>query len=261
MAGALTPEELDGDRLDRSRRVGWIDVDAVRSKRCLVVGAGALGNEVVKNLLLSGFGSVTIVDMDRVALTNLNRCMFFTSEDAELKRSKALVLSERARHLNPDASVFAFDSRIESIPAGVLREHDLVFGCLDNVGARLHLNAHAYHLRIPFIDGGTLGTRGKVQVVVPPDSPCLQCATNRTHAKVLEKRFSCSGNDVSYFQPRFAAEITTTSIIAALQVREGLKLASGHEDDCIAHILYYDGLRNAYETVEVSRDPECPVHA
>jgi molybdopterin/thiamine biosynthesis adenylyltransferase len=260
MPDPLTPEELDGDRLDRSRRVGWIDVDGVRSKRCLVVGAGALGNEVIKNLLLSGFGSITIVDMDRVALSNLNRCLFFTPEDAELKRSKATALAHKARSLNPDAEIFAFDSRIEDVPEGVLRDHDIIFGCLDNVGARLHANAHAYHLGIPYVDGGTMGTRGKVQVVLPPHTPCLQCAANRTHAKVLEKRFSCSGSDVSYFQPKLAAEITTTSVIAAIQVREGLKIASGKTGDCILNILFYDGLRNTTDVVEVPRDPECPVH-
>ncbi len=260
MPGPLTPEDLDGDMFDRSRRVGWIDVDEVRTKRCLVVGAGALGNEVVKNLALSGFGAITIVDMDRVAISNLNRCMFFEREDAERKRSKASVLAERVRGLNPDMEVRAYDSRIEDVPADVLKDHNLMFGCLDNVGARLHVNAHAFHYGVPYIDGGTLGTRGKVQVVLPPRSPCLQCATNRTHARVLEKRFSCSGNDVSFFQPKFAAEITTTSVIAALQVREGLKIASGRQDACVSHILFYDGLRNTTDVVEVTIDPECPIH-
>jgi molybdopterin/thiamine biosynthesis adenylyltransferase len=260
MSDPLSPGELDGDRLDRSRRVGWIDIEAFRTKRCLVVGAGALGNEVVKDLMLSGFGKVTIVDMDHVVLSNLNRCMFFKPDDVERRRNKAEALSDRAGYLNPEAEIVALDSRIEDVPDAVLEGQDLIFGCLDNVGARLHANAHAFHRGIPYLDGGTLGTRGKVQVVLPPDGPCLQCATNRTHAKMLEKRFSCSGSVVSYYQPKLAAEITTTAVIAALQVREGLKIASGRRDACIANVLFYDGLRNTTDVLEVPLDPECPVH-
>ena len=110
---------------------------------------------------------------------------------------------------------------------------DLVFGCLDNIAARLHVNSHSYLARSPYIDGGTNGFRGKVQVVIPPETPCLQCAMNRTHYRVMEKRFSCTGSDVSYFEPKMPAEITTTSVVAAIQVREAVKLASGRQEKCI----------------------------
>jgi molybdopterin/thiamine biosynthesis adenylyltransferase len=100
---------------------------------------------------------------------------------------------------------------------------------------------------------------GKVQVVIPP-GPCLQCSTNSTHSRVLERRFSCSGNDVSYFEPKLAAEITTTSVIAAIQVREALKLISGKGDRCVDGMLFYDGLNNRTEIFEVGLDGACPVH-
>jgi molybdopterin/thiamine biosynthesis adenylyltransferase len=257
----LRPDHQDTDRLERSRRVGWIDMEVVVAARCLVIGAGALGNEVVKNLALSGVGNITIVDMDGVVLSNLNRCVFFRSEDAVAGNYKAQVIEHRAKELNEAVKIEAKVGRVQELPSELFKEHDLVFGCLDNVAARLHSNAHSYFHGIPYIDGATMGTSGKVQVVIPPSTPCLQCAMNRTHYKLMEKRFSCTGNDVTFFEPKMAAEITTTSMVAAVQVREGLKVLSGRKDRCINNIWYYDGLANRSEILEVELDPECSVHS
>ena len=251
--------QQDEDRLDRSRRLGWLDVDVIGRARFLVLGAGALGNEVVKNLILSGARRIVLVDMDHVVRSNLNRCVFFREEDARLGSDKATVVSKRAKELDPEVEIEAIVGRVQDLPPNTYEDADVMFGCLDNVATRMHLNAEAYRRSTPYIDGGTSGALGKVMVVIPP-GPCLQCATNATHSKVLEKRFSCTGSDVSYFEPKLAAEITTTSVIAAFQVREGLKLLSGARNRCIEGMLFYDGLNNRTEVFEVPLDESCPVH-
>jgi hypothetical protein len=81
---------------------------------------------------------------------------------------------------------------------------------------------------------------------------------NRSHFKVMEHRFSCTGQDTVFYRPRMAAEITTTSVIAAVQVREAVKLLSGRPT--IEHVLYYDGLTGATEVCAVQMDPQCPNH-
>jgi len=261
MAELLRVDRLEEDRWERSRRVSWLDMEAIRSARVLVIGAGALGNEVVKNLALSGVRRITVVDMDQVARSNLNRCVFFREEDALSNMGKSEALAKRALELDPQLEVRPLIMRVEELEVAEFERHQIAFGCLDNIAARLHLNAHAYFHGIPLIDGGTLGTAGKVQVVVPPTTPCLQCAMNRTHLQVLEKRFSCTGADTSFYEPKLAAEITTTSVIAAIQVREGLKLISGQGDRCLRHLLYYNGLTNDIQELEVPLDLDCPVHA
>ena len=256
----LRPGMFDEDRMERSKRISWLDMDRIATTKCLVVGAGALGNEVIKDLVLSGFCHIELVDMDHVVRSNLNRCVFFREGDAERKTMKATIVASRAMELDPAATIISSVARIETYDVERFRSFDLVLGCLDNIAARLHVNSHAYSAQKPYIDGGTNGFWGKVQVVVPPNTPCLQCAMNRTHYRVMQKRFSCTGTDVSYFEPKTPAEITTTSVVAAIQVREALKLASGKPDKCIRNLMFYDGLNGTSDELEVEIDLDCPMH-
>lgn len=255
----LKPGSFDEDRFDRSKRILWLDIDSLSSARVLVVGAGALGNEVVKNLALSGVGNITVVDMDHVVVSNLNRCLFFRNQDAQRRGMKAQLVAEGAKELHPECRLTAWVGRVEDMPFP-WQGFDVVLGCLDNVMARLYVNAHSYHHGIPYVDGGTDGFRGKVQVVNPPEGPCLQCGMNGSHQKILEKRFSCTGSDVSFFMPKMAAEITTTSVIAAIQVREALKILSGRSDMCIRNVLFYDGESGESVVLEMGKLEGCQNH-
>jgi molybdopterin/thiamine biosynthesis adenylyltransferase len=251
----ITVGYMDEDRFDRMRRIEWVDVEAIHRARCLVAGAGALGNEVVKDMVLAGFRRIDIVDMDGIVPSNLSRCLFFRSEDGcEVKKAEAV--AERAKVLDPDAEIRPIVGRVQDIEDW---HYDIVLGCLDNIAARLHVNAHTYYHRVPYIDGATDGMRGKVQVVLT-DGPCLQCSMNRTHVREAERRFTCTGNGTVY-APRTAADITTTAVIAAMEVREAMKVASGRVDLCIRNVSYYYGDSGEVETVQVQSDPDCPNHS
>jgi len=232
------------------RRISWMDVDRFSRLKCLVVGAGALGNEVLKCMILAGFRDLTVVDMDRVEISNLSRCVFFRECDCGLIKSH--VLAERANRQSPNMNVKGINSKIQEIDDW---DYDLILGCLDNISARLHTNSHAIYHGIPYVDGGTDGMRGKVQTVLP-GGPCLNCAINGSDVKVLNSRFSCTGS--ANAPPLLPAEITTTSIVAAMQVREAEKIASGKEDLCIRNITFYDGVRGTMDTVSLDMDEACP---
>lgn len=254
----LAVKEYDRDRFDRSKRIGWVNMDGIGKARCLVVGAGALGNEAVKCLVLSGFRDITIVDTDDIVLSNLNRCVFF--RDADVKNgAKAEILAERASALVPDAGISAKVMRIQDF--GGWEDVDMIIGCVDNISARMHMNAHACHHGIPYIDGGTDGMIGKVQAVLP-GGPCLQCAMNSTHYRAAEIRYSCTGSGASVpYVPKRAAEITTASAVAAMQVREAMKIASGRSDICIKDMAYYDGTSGEVSVLRITKDAACGNHA
>jgi molybdopterin/thiamine biosynthesis adenylyltransferase len=248
------------DVYDRSSRIGWIDLEAVSKSKVLMVGAGALGNEVAKDLVLSGFRKVTIVDMDHVVSSNLNRCVFFRPHHAREQMKKALVLADGMRALSEHSAPMPIVGKIQEQPTELFGDHDIVLGCLDNVDARIHTNASSYAAGKVYIDGGMDGMIGKVMLSKPPSGACLQCGMNSTHAKLAGLRFSCTGRDVVFHEPKLAAEITTTSIVSAVMAREALKVASGRSDLLLNNAFFYDGGRNVSEELEISLDPRCPVH-
>lgn len=260
MEEPLRVGDIDQDRFDRSRRIGWLDLGKISETRVLVVGAGAIGNEVVKDLVLSGFRRFTIVDMDHVVGSNLSRCVFFTKADAGDKAFKAEAVARGMKALSEEVDVSVVTGRIEELPASDFSRHEIVFGCLDNIAARIHVNARAYAAGMVYVDGAMDGFLGKVTVVRPPDGACLQCGMNRTHARIASMRFSCTGKDVVFHEPLVAAEITTTSVVAAVMVREALKVVSGRRDLLLSNCFYYDGQNRVSEEMEVPVDPNCPVH-
>ncbi|MDR2865815.1 MAG: ThiF family adenylyltransferase [Methanomassiliicoccaceae archaeon] len=252
----IRAKEYDMDRFDRSKRIDWVNIDKIGRARCLVVGAGALGNEAVKCLVLSGFRDITIADNDSVVTSNLNRCVFFRGSDVK-EGMKSDILAMRASELDHEVTITPRRTLAQDI--GDWDEFSMILGCVDNISARLHVNAHACYHRIPYVDGGTDGMYGKVQVVLP-DGPCLQCSMNRSHYGIAETRFSCTGNGSVFYVPKMAAEITTTSAIAAMQIREAVKIASGREDICIRNAAFYDGMSGETIVLEIKKDDRCANH-
>ena len=261
---------IDADQWDRQRRIrGWSQ-EAVENSKCAVLGAGALGNEVVKNLLQLGVRSISVVDYDKVVEANLNRCVFFSHADAEVAAEKAVALSREALKVNPSAQVTPVVRKVEELPEKFFSEFDFIFSCLDNLGARLHANSHSYGKAV-LIDGGTTGFSGKVQVVSSP-SACLECAVSSLDYEILWKKYSCTGELLDFIDPKMPALSTTTSVIAGFQTNEFVKLvhkktAAGEKQfafpsqDLVGKYFFYNGLTGVSQTFSLAKRAGCPVHA
>lgn len=287
----MTPvHAIDADQFDRQKRIAGWDQDAISKLKVLVVGAGALGNEVVKGLAQIGVGKITVVDFDRIVKANLNRCVFFCPMDAANRLYKARVIATRGRSINRKIKITPVLKNVEELPEDFYPMFDYAFSCLDNLGARLHLNSHCYG-KVPLIDGGTTGFFGKVQAVMAP-SACLECAMSEQDYQFLWRKYSCVGDPLDFVDPKTPALSTTNSVVAALQVNELVKLVhcsaglekgkarpqprvvGGKQEDqagaeqakwlfgntLVGKYLFYDGVRNAQTTFSVGRRPGCPVH-
>ncbi|MBI4406437.1 ThiF family adenylyltransferase [Candidatus Micrarchaeota archaeon] len=251
--------DVDHDKHDRQKRVkGWKQEQVENSRAC-VVGAGALGNEVVKNLLQLGVRQLTVVDFDTVVKANLNRCVFFTEEDAENKTLKAEAIGIAGQKLNSTATITPVIKNVETLDDKFFAGFDVVFGCLDNLGARLHVNANCYN-NCPFIDGGTTGFLGKVQVVSTP-SPCVECSLSRQDYDILWRKYSCTGEGLDILDPKMPALPTTTSVVAGIQVNEFLKIVQPNLGTSLAgRYLLYNGLTGEINIYEIEKREKCPVH-
>jgi molybdopterin/thiamine biosynthesis adenylyltransferase len=104
---------IDDDQFDRQKRISDWDQESISKAKVLVVGAGALGNEVIKTLCQIGIENIVLVDYDIVVLANLNRCIFFDESDALEKRLKAEVIAKKAKEQYPKTTIMPVIKKIE----------------------------------------------------------------------------------------------------------------------------------------------------
>jgi molybdopterin/thiamine biosynthesis adenylyltransferase len=249
----------DDDRYGRLRLISWWDQKRLANARVLVVGAGALGNEVLKNLALVGVGTVYVVDFDRIEPSNLARSVLFRRQDSG--QSKADVAAAAIREINPDIQVSAIHGNIiTDVGLGLFRHVDLVIGCLDNREARLWVNRQCWKVGTPWIDAGIQEINGVVKIFVPPDSACYECAMTENDYRLINLRYSCpllTRDDL--LAGKVPTAPTIASMIAGLQVQEALKLLHGMPVSAgKAHI--YNGVSNQFYTTAFQRREECLSH-
>ncbi|KOS22638.1 Ubiquitin-activating enzyme E1-like protein [Escovopsis weberi] len=148
--------------------------------RVLMVGAGGIGCELLKNLVLSGFGEIHIVDLDTIDLSNLNRQFLFRHE--HIKKSKALIAKEAAQKFNPNVKIVAHHANIKDLEFTVswFRSFKIVFNALDNLDARRHVNKMCLAADVPLIESGTTGFNGQVQVIKKGITACYDCSPKET---------------------------------------------------------------------------------
>src|SRR5512139_3794117 len=143
---------LHKDRLGTFEFISWWEKEKVQNAKVLIVGAGALGNEVIKNLSLMGVGYIFIVDFDKIEAANLSRSVLFRESDNN--RSKAEVVAARAKSINPNVHIQYLNADVTTgLGLGVIRRMDAIIGCLDNREARLAVNRFCYWMNKPWVDG------------------------------------------------------------------------------------------------------------
>lgn len=217
----------EDDRYHRQSLITWWDQDALAAARVLLVGAGALGNEIGKNLALVGFGHVTVVDMDRIERSNLARCALFRESDEG--RFKAEVLAERMVEVNPGTVVEHHVGRVEDLGTGVFEDVDLAIAGLDSRVARLWVNRAARKMGKPWVDGAIEGIRGVARVFLP-EGPCYECTLGETDRKVLAARRSCALlTPEQMLEGKVPTNATTAAIIGGIEVQEAIKLLHRNE--------------------------------
>lgn len=247
------------DRYSTLRLINGWDQQTVTKAKVLVVGAGALGNEILKNLALLGIGHIFVIDFDTIELSNLTRSTLFRIEDKG--RYKAEVAAERLKELNPDIKVQAIVGDVRwDFGLGVLRRMKVVLGGLDNRAARIAINEKCLSNSIPWVDGAISESAGMVGVFMPNNGACYECSMSHSDYKILNTRYSCQGIQLENFiEGKIPTTPTIASIIAAMQVQEAVKilhcwpLVENQE-------LLYDSMNYTLQTVKLQQREDCLAH-
>lgn len=249
----------DDDRYSRLRLIPWWDQARLRKSLVTVVGAGALGNEVLKNLVLVGIGRILIIDFDCVEPANLTRSVLFRVRDRG--RPKAEVAAEALRDMNPDVHITSLAGNVlTDVGLGVFRDSDVVIGCLDNREARLWVNRACWKVTTPWIDGGIQEISGVVKVFTPPDSACYECAMTENDYRLINLRYSCPLLRNEDLQAgRVPTSPTISAIVGGWQTQEALKLIHGMPVDS-GQAMVYNGVANQFYRTRFQRREDCLSH-
>ena len=249
----------ENDRYSRLKLIGWWEQEKISNAKVLVVGAGALGNEVLKNLCLLGIGTIHIIDFDEVQESNLTRSVLFRSRHEG--QPKATVIAEMASDLNADCQLVPIQGNVlTDIGIGLVQDVDVVIGCLDNREARLWVNRMCWKANTPWIDGGIQEINGVTKVFVPGDGPCYECAMTENDYRLISLRYSCPllrQEDIQ--QGKVPTAPTIASIIGGMQVQEALKLIHGLPTDD-GSAMVFNGAANQYYKTKFTPRPDCLSH-
>ncbi|KAI9811373.1 MAG: hypothetical protein M1827_005533 [Pycnora praestabilis] len=159
---------------------GQETIDFLECSKILVVGAGGLGCEILKDLALSGFKDIHVIDMDTIDVSNLNRQFLF--RQADVGKSKAEVASAFVEKRVKGVKITPFNGRIQEKDADYYMQFKMVICGLDSVEARRWINdmlvgmvGETEESLKPLIDGGTEGFKGQARVILPTITSCIEC--------------------------------------------------------------------------------------
>lgn len=250
--------------------LSWFKKEKVSNARVLVAGAGALGNEVIKDLTLFGVGHIFVVDFDKIEVSNLTRSVLFREEDAFEHRYKAEVAAKRAMEINPQIKVTPIIGNLFSeVGLALYKSVDVIIGCLDSRLARYQLNRMAMRAGKTWIDGSIENLTGVVKVYTPGKS-CYECGLSREEFNIIMLRTGCA--DVVRLQTsqgRVATTPISASIVGAVQAQEAMKAIhlDSYEDDKLpfttlqGKMWRYEGLTNTTSTYKfASWKKSCTAH-
>ncbi len=240
----MSLSDSERERYDRQLRVWGKEAQLkLKKAKVLIVGVGGLGSPVAIYLTAAGIGKLVLVDDGVLELSNMNRQILYTTED--LGKPKVYVAAERLRKLNPNVEIEAIKARLdEELAYKLVKDVDVVVDALDNWETRLILNKACVENRKPLVHAGVEGWYGQLMTVIPGKTPCLNCIMpappppRETPLPIVP---------------------TTPGVLGVLEANEVIKLVIEGRSSFEGRMLVYDGLRGEFSTIELKRNPNCPV--
>jgi molybdopterin-synthase adenylyltransferase len=214
----------------------------------LVIGAGGLGSPVALYLATAGVGTITIVDDDRVDLTNLQRQIVHSVERIGQPKAESAALALQA--INPEVRVRALVERADAARlTALVAEADVVIDCCDNFATRQAVNAACVALAKPLVSGAAIRFDGQISVydTRDPQAPCYACVFP---ADTDVEEVSCA--TMGIFAP-------LVGIIGSMQAAEALKLLAGVGSSLAGRLQMLDARSMEWTEIRTPRAPGCPV--
>lgn len=221
----------------------------LRAAHALIIGVGGLGSPVVLYLAASGFGRLSLVDDDRVDLTNLQRQI--AHADARIGMPKVESAAIAARALNPAVDIVTHNTRVDATKLGELvAAADVVVDASDNFATRFAINAACVAARKPLVSAAAIRLEAQIGVFDARDraSPCYRCL----YTDQGESQETCSQTGVL---------APLVGVLGSMQAIEAIKLVVGFGTSLAGRLLLFDAELSEWRSVRLRKDPACPVCA
>jgi molybdopterin-synthase adenylyltransferase len=213
--------------------------EQLRKAHIFIAGAGGLGSPIAIYLAVAGIGTITIVDMDTVDLTNLNRQILHMDRDIGKKKTVSAI--EKLREYNPDITINAIDTTITGNNVhDLIGRADGIVDAMDNYPVRYLLNRVALEKKIPFFHGAICGFHGQATTIIPEKTPCLECIFPKAPPP---EEFPVVG--------------VTPGVIGSVQAMEVIKYLTGRGDLLAGRLFIWDGLAATAEEITIEKNPVC----
>ena len=227
--------------------VGMTGQKRLKNAKVLVVGAGGLGSPALLYLAAAGVGTLGIVDFDVVDESNLQRQIIHGVSD--VGRPKAESARNSIREINPYVQVVLHTERLDSDNAlQIFGPYDLIVDGTDNFATRYLVNDAAVLLGKPYVWGSIYRFDGQASVFWAEHGPCYRCLYPEPPPPGMVP--SCAEGGVLG---------VLCASIGSIQVNEAIKVITGIGEPLVGRLMIYDALEMTYRSVQVRKDPECPV--
>ena len=221
--------------------------ERLRAARVLIVGAGGLGSPVALYLAAAGVGTLGLVDFDVVDATNLHRQLVHGTKD--IGRPKVESARDRLHDVNPHVSVEIHQVSLSSSNAmGLIAAHDIVVDASDNFPTRYLVNDACVLAGVPNVYGSVERFEGQAAVFGTENGPCYRCLFREPRPPGLVP--TCAEAGVFGVMP---------GLIGMIQATEVIKLLTKVGEPLIGRLLVVDAKRMRFRTIEIRRDPQCPL--
>ena len=218
---------MTGDRYLRHALAEGLDQSALQAARIAVIGAGAIGNEVVKNLALLGVGTIDVFDFDRVELHNLTRSIFL--READVGRPKASAVASRAAEVDPNVRVRAIEGDVwRTLPLGRLEGYSSAIACVDNFEARMRLSQLCLLAGVDLVNAAIDARYVSVEsfpLSAESLPACYECHLPDSAYERVAARYSCGWLPrLLHAERKIATTAITASVAGALAVQAALRI-------------------------------------
>lgn len=218
------------------------------NSRALIIGCGALGSAQTESLARAGVGCLRIADRDFVEFSNLQRQTMFTERDAADRLPKAIACANHIREINSDIEV---EPEIVDVNHSnmerLIQDCDVVLDGTDNFATRYLINDACVKHNLNWVYGAAVGSYGVTMTIRPNETPCLRCVF--PEAPPAASAPTCDTTGVI---------MPITSVVAAVQVSEALKLLTGQTESLHRSLMQFDVWRNEWRRIALSeKSPDC----